>query len=118
MRSKHRTFGHNFIAHDSCGVLAIDGIFEEQEGDGVGYQHVCCVTLEWSEICVDRTGQCTVKDAREIGSCGGYADSAWTIAARANKTAARYLESATIPIVIATCQISKRLFVDRDHTMQ
>ena len=60
----------------------------------------------------------TVKDAREIGSSGGYADSASTIAAPANKTAARYLESATIPIVIATCQISERLFVDRDHTMQ
>ena len=56
-------------------------------------------------------------EGRKIVS-GGYADSAWTIAARANKTAARYLESATIPIVIATCQISERLFVDRDHTMQ
>ena len=51
-------------------------------------------------------------EGRKIVS-GGYADSAWTIVAGPNKTAGSYLESATIPNVMASCQISEVFFVDR-----
>lgn len=54
---------------------------------------VSLLSLETSgeeAIRVDRSGRCTLKDAREreILSCGGCPDSAWTIVAPANKTAA------------------------------
>ena len=55
-------------------------------------------------------------EGRKIVS-GGYADSAWTIVAGPNKTAGSYLESATIPNVIASCQITEVFFIDRDQAM-
>ena len=45
------TLGYHIITtHESCVVLTIDiqsdRTVEEEESDGVGYQHVCCVRLE------------------------------------------------------------------------